>query len=146
MSLAGREGVVIVHRHRYYAWLAFSFARGRFIAERHEERIGAGRDELRQQPRRRDHGPWLSIVNPAYHARSPQAGRAQILPRAHALLVRLLAYYVELKPGVRKAILGPHPSDSEALRSMSMAACSDPSGKFCCVLWFRAVRFGRCTF
>lgn len=129
MSLAGREGVVIVHRHRY-AWLAFSFARGRFIAERHEERIGAGRDELRQQPRRRDHGPWLSIVNPAYHARSPQAGRAQILPRAHALLVRLLAYYVELKPGVRKAILGPHPSDSEALRSMSMAACSDPSGKF----------------
>jgi hypothetical protein len=65
---------------------------------------------------------------------------------AHALLVCLLAYYVELKPGVRKAILGPHPSDSEALRSMSMAACSDPSGKFCCVLWFRAVRFGRCTF
>lgn len=93
MSLAGREGVVIVHRHRYYAWLAFSFARGRFIAERHEERIGAGRDELRQQPRRREttgHG-YLSLTLLITNDRRRPAARRSCLARrcAHALLVCL---------------------------------------------------------
>lgn len=84
----GRGVVVLVHRHRYYAWLAFPLARGRFIAERHEERIGAGRDELRQQPRRREttgHG-YLSLTLLITHDR-----RRSCLARrcAHALLVCL---------------------------------------------------------